>query len=1044
MRIKLTLSIPLLLFTIHLKSQGIYGFSNINYSGVSSVFVNPANAFGACKFDLTFGGNIGYINNYFGVSRSFLFMDFNTDSLLKRSTTQYIEGNNSKTFISSSRIILPSFLVKINNKSSLAFTWDIRNYMNLMGFDNVLSKIVYNHLDYSSAIGKKMNVQNISVSSHMWAEYGITYAREILDDSKNNLAIGASVKFLQGIQSFYARARDLGYTLNSDSTMSFQSFVEYGHSRNFSVNPISAGFGMTGKPSIGFDIGINYFIKSEKYTSEVVDYILKLSASVVDIGSIKYEKYNSNDFSINDTNWNVRNLVFDYKNIAQNLDDTIKKRFGFNNATSSYKMKLPTAFLVQADWRLSEKMFLNFTARLPQKINEKVSFSKENAYFSIAPRLETIKGFALSMPINYFPMYKTTNASSLSTGLIIKLGWIVVGTNHFSDLILNKYMKGFDFFMVLNFATFKKEPKVYDKDKDGVNDKQDLCPEIAGKMELMGCPDKDNDGIADKDDKCPDFAGKPDFNGCPDKDNDGIIDTEDECPEIAGIKILNGCPDKDNDGIPDKDDKCPDIAGNKDYLGCPPPQIDGKILFTENIKDIAANLKLYLISQNCVIYDSTFTDSTGNFKFIIKDTTQNYYVKVDEKNELSKAKARFYLAKNDTIIRVTKSKFCDKFVFTLLPYEKYPFTDLKRDGALHISGNFLVLGNTTLPLKNTRIVIKNLKGDIVDTIYTNEFGSFTFKYLDYDQNYLITFVENDLPFPEGTKIILTNKDGKEIKSFIYKHGEKFKYELLSYDKVTLKDLSIDDSELNITIRGYLKDIRLQPFKKAKIIVTDEEKPILEISTDSTGKFILENLSFKKGVSFVIPKEQVDTNLSKVNIIFITDSKNRIIKRLVKGLGGEFKIQLLDLEKTTLSEYQINDPWLSVLKLKNKYSKDTIKIREKINYALNAYKPDNAGFRVLDKVVQIMQDNPKLKMTISSHTDSRGNDKHNMELSIKRAKFAYEYIISKGISADRLSYNGFGESKLLNECSNNVKCPEEKHAENRRTEFDIHIKENSNQ
>ncbi len=95
--------------------------------------------------------------------------------------------------------------------------------------------------------------------------------------------------------------------------------------------------------------------------------------------------------------------------------------------------------------------------------------------------------------------------------------------------------------------------------------------------------------------------------------------------------------------------------------------------------------------------------------------------------------------------------------------------------------------------------------------------------------------------------------------------------------------------------------------------------------------------------------------------------------------------------------------------------------------------------MLDKVVQIMKDNPKLIMTISSHTDSRGNDKQNMLLSQKRAKYAYEYIISKGIEPQRLSYIGHGETKLLNNCKNNVKCTEQQHAENRRTEFDIRVK-----
>lgn len=114
-----------------------------------------------------------------------------------------------------------------------------------------------------------------------------------------------------------------------------------------------------------------------------------------------------------------------------------------------------------------------------------------------------------------------------------------------------------------------------DTDGDGVKDKDDLCPETPGKVELAGCPDKDNDGIADKDDACPDVAGKPEFKGCPDTDGDGIIDSEDACPTVAGLKELNGCPDKDGDGIADKDDKCPDVAGKKELGGCPDRDGDG-------------------------------------------------------------------------------------------------------------------------------------------------------------------------------------------------------------------------------------------------------------------------------------------------------------------------------------------------------------------------------------------------------------------------------------------------------------------------------------
>ena len=113
-----------------------------------------------------------------------------------------------------------------------------------------------------------------------------------------------------------------------------------------------------------------------------------------------------------------------------------------------------------------------------------------------------------------------------------------------------------------------------DRDNDGVADKDDKCPDVAGKPELNGCPDADGDGITDAEDACPDVFGLKEFNGCPDTDGDGIADKDDECPEVAGKAALKGCPDADNDGIADKDDKCPQQAGPKENNGCPWPDTD--------------------------------------------------------------------------------------------------------------------------------------------------------------------------------------------------------------------------------------------------------------------------------------------------------------------------------------------------------------------------------------------------------------------------------------------------------------------------------------
>jgi OOP family OmpA-OmpF porin len=108
-----------------------------------------------------------------------------------------------------------------------------------------------------------------------------------------------------------------------------------------------------------------------------------------------------------------------------------------------------------------------------------------------------------------------------------------------------------------------------DTDGDGIYDKNDACPEVAGLKQFNGCPDTDGDGIIDGSDACPDAFGSAFLNGCPDTDGDGIADKDDACPDVKGLASFKGCPDTDGDGIADKNDKCPTVAGPASNGGCP-------------------------------------------------------------------------------------------------------------------------------------------------------------------------------------------------------------------------------------------------------------------------------------------------------------------------------------------------------------------------------------------------------------------------------------------------------------------------------------------
>lgn len=108
----------------------------------------------------------------------------------------------------------------------------------------------------------------------------------------------------------------------------------------------------------------------------------------------------------------------------------------------------------------------------------------------------------------------------------------------------------------------------------------------------------------------------------------------------------------------------------------------------------------------------------------------------------------------------------------------------------------------------------------------------------------------------------------------------------------------------------------------------------------------------------------------------------------------------------------------------------------IYYASAKYDLSDESKRELDKLVVIMQDNPGLSVEMGSHTDSRASVLYNQKLSENRAKSAFDYVVSRGVVAEKLGYKGYGESRLVNKCADGVVCSDQEHSQNRRTEYII--------
>ena len=110
--------------------------------------------------------------------------------------------------------------------------------------------------------------------------------------------------------------------------------------------------------------------------------------------------------------------------------------------------------------------------------------------------------------------------------------------------------------------------------------------------------------------------------------------------------------------------------------------------------------------------------------------------------------------------------------------------------------------------------------------------------------------------------------------------------------------------------------------------------------------------------------------------------------------------------------------------------------DKIYFDFNKSKIRPDAATTLNVLVDLMNKNPLMQIEVSAHTDARGNDRYNLNLSNRRAAATLEYLVSKGIDRNRLKSEGYGETQPLNNCIKPGMCDQAGYEVNRRCEFTI--------
>jgi hypothetical protein len=214
----------LLIFINKIYCQDFLGYSASEYAGVTAIDIQPANlADNRYRFDMTLGAvSLKAYNNFAGIKRFGLTNPnsslLNYNPLMSSSNyspdevkSNFIETDyspESKSIYLSNRIVLPSFLLELDHKNSIALTWDVRTFLNADNITPQLARLIYTDYKDPSLLGKSLSVQDLSIQYMSWAEYGLTYARVLKEDNQHAFKVAGRAKVIQGLASAYLYAKN--------------------------------------------------------------------------------------------------------------------------------------------------------------------------------------------------------------------------------------------------------------------------------------------------------------------------------------------------------------------------------------------------------------------------------------------------------------------------------------------------------------------------------------------------------------------------------------------------------------------------------------------------------------------------------------------------------------------------------------------------------------------------------------------------------------------------------------------------------------------
>ena len=325
-----------------------------------------------------------------------------------------------------------------------------------------------------------------------------------------------------------------------------------------------------------------------------------------------------------------------------------------------------------------------------------------------------------------------------------------------------------------------------------------------------------------------------------------------------------------------------------------------------------------------------------------------------------------------------------------------------------------------LAMPAAMLEFRNTKNELVHAGSTNSIGVLTLKNLLLEQKYKVNLKGINQALLGSCILYLMDSSGNRIRKFNFNEKGELELELLRFVYSNLPIIkNEDESVLDISIEGRIIPQQTRTtITKSPIAIIDKNGDVVAVAyTNETGYFKFDNIDPSAEYVFKLSES------AKADRLVIFDNGKSLVLPILDN-EGFYRRTKFDKAIELVNE---SGRALTI-------SSEDVFIINRVYYELNSANLSPDSKEQLDQLSSILNLNPALTVELNAHTDSRGKSEYNYKLSESRAQSIVQYLVSKGISKDRLSVKAWGETSLVNECTDQVVCEEGEHAVNRRTEI----------